>query len=94
MNIFIHESQNRIEFRMINKNYWYIIIIIDRKFIYLNEINIKENDDNDDNNNNSYNQIIIYSMRIINKIYTQFQDLIQIFSPESIDIFHNIFNHW
>ena len=70
INIFIHESQKRIEFRMINKDYRYIIIAINRKFIHLNEINMKENDDDDDNNDDFYNQMIIYNMRMINKIYT------------------------
>ena len=78
---------------MINKDYWYIVIIIDWKFIYSNEINVKKNDDNNDDDNNFYNQIIIHNMRIINKIYTRFQDLIRILSSESIDIFHDIFNH-
>ena len=94
MNVFIRESQKRIEFRMINRDYRYIIIAIDRKFIHLNKINVKENDDNDNDNNDFYNQIIIYNMRIINKIYIQLQNLIRTFSPESIDIFRDIFDHW
>ena len=93
MNIFIHESQKRIEFQMINRNYRYIIIVIDRKFIHSNEINIKKNDDNDDDDDDFYNQIIIHSMRMTNKIYTRFQDLIRTLSSESIDIFRDIFNH-
>ena len=76
MNVFIHESQKKIEFQMINRNYWYIIIVIDRKFICLNEINVKKNDNDDDDDDNSYNQMIIYSMRMSNKIYIWFQDLI------------------
>ena len=55
---------------MINRNYRYIIITINRKFIHLNEINMKENDDDNNNDNNSYDQMIIHNMRIINKIYT------------------------
>ena len=30
---------------------------------------MKKNDDNDNNNNNSYNQMIIYNMKMISKIY-------------------------
>ena len=78
---------------MINKEYRYIIIAIDRKFIYSNEINMKKDNNDEDDDNNLYNQIIIYSMRMINKIYTRFQDLIRTFSSESIDIFHDIFDH-
>ena len=37
---------------------------------------MKKNDNNDNNDNNFYNQIITYNMRMINKIYIQFQDLI------------------
>ena len=69
MNIFIHESQKRIEFQMINKDYRYIIIAINRKFIHLNEISVKKNDDDDNDNDDSYDQMIIHSMRMINKIY-------------------------
>ena len=94
MNIFIHEFQKRIEFQMINKDYWYIIIIIDRKFIRSNEISIKKNDNDDNNDDNFYDQMIIYNMKMINKIYAWFQDLTQIFSFELIDIFHDIFDHW
>ena len=95
INVFIHESQKKVDFQMINRNYWYIIIIIDKKFIHLNEFRLKENDDNNnDNKDNSYNQMIIHSMKMINKIYTWFQDLMRSLISESIDIFHDISNHW
>jgi len=55
---------------------------------------MKENNNDDNNDDNSYNQMIIYNMRIINKIYTWFQDLTWIFSFELINIFHDIFDHW
>ena len=93
-NIFIHESQKRIEFRMINKDYRYIIIAIDRKFIRSNEINVKKNNDDNDDDDDSYDQMTIHNMKMINKIYTRLEDLIRILSSESIDIFRDIFNHW
>ena len=54
---------------------------------------MKKNDDNDNDDNNSYDQMIIHNMKMINKIYIQLQDLTRTFSPESIDIFHDIFDH-
>ena len=33
------------------------------------EIKMKENDNDNNDNDNSYNQIIIYNMKMINKIY-------------------------
>ena len=79
---------------MINRDYRYIVIVIDRKFIRLNEINVKENNDDDDDDDDFYDQMITHSMRMANKIYIRLQDLIRILSPESIDIFRDIFNHW
>ena len=54
---------------------------------------MKKNDDDDNNDDDFYDQMIIYNMRMINKIYIRLQDLIKILSSESIDIFRDIFNH-
>ena len=52
----------------------------------------KDDDDDDDENDDSYDQMITHDMKMMNKMYAQLQDLIRIFSSESINIFRDIFD--